>query len=139
MNTPPRNDATGLAEPLPPIAPAILDDPYTDEVIAELESLNLPTEDGEPLESNWHVICMNLLINSVFTHLSPRTDFFAGGNLFIYFDLEHARNRNFRGPDFFFVDHAPFNPARECWMVWREENRFPDTIIELGSSSTLNE
>ena len=58
-------------------------------------------DDGEPLETNRHRIAMNLLIRSVNSSLADRTDFFAGGNLFVYYSYDQVMNRDFRGPDFF--------------------------------------
>lgn len=65
--------------------------------------LESPTEDGIPSESNWHRIEMNLLIDSLHYHWRQRNDYFAGGNMFIYFSAEQVRNRDYRGPDFFVV------------------------------------
>nr|WP_199317193.1 hypothetical protein [Chroococcidiopsis sp. [FACHB-1243]] len=41
-------------------------------------------DDGEPLETNRHRIAMNVLIDSALLALSDRSDFFAGGNMFVY-------------------------------------------------------
>ena len=46
---------------------------------------NLPVEDGEPLETNWHRIQINLLVDLTNQLWYDRTDFFAGGNMFIYY------------------------------------------------------
>src|SRR5205823_8410383 len=81
---------------------------------------NLPTEDGVPLESDWHRLAMNLLIEMVTFHFQGRDDFFVGGNMFIYFDARQARDRHFRGPDFFFVWEATLNPPRPYWAIWDE-------------------
>lgn len=100
---------------------------------------NLPTEDGVPLESDWHRLAMNLLIELVSLRLLGRQDFFVGGNMFIYFDAAQFRDRHFRGPDFFFVWDVPLNPPRPSWMVWQEGGKYPDVIIELSSPSTASE
>ncbi len=68
-----------------------------------LAELELPAEDGVPIESNWHRIEINLLIDSVHSLWRDRDDYFAGGNMFIYFSLEQIRRKNYRGPDFFVV------------------------------------
>src|SRR5690349_6825156 len=60
--------------------------------------------DGIPLESHWHVLQIHLLIDSISYWFRFRDDFYAGGNMFIYFSEEQARNRDYRGPDFFYVD-----------------------------------
>jgi Uma2 family endonuclease len=100
---------------------------------------NLPEEDGVPLESDWHRLAMSLLIELVSLHLKGRDDFFVGGNMFIYFDARQARDRNFRGPDFFFVWDAPLNPPRRYWAVWDEGGKYPDVIIELSSPTTADQ
>src|SRR5438309_7893597 len=87
---------------------------------------NLPEEDGVPLKSDWHRLAMTLLIELVGLHLKGREDYFVGGNMFIYFDSRQARDRNFRGPDFFFVWDAPLNPPRGAWYVWDEGGKYPD-------------
>jgi Uma2 family endonuclease len=100
---------------------------------------NLPEEDGVPLESDWHRLAMTLLIELVGLHLKGREDYFVGGNMFIYFDAQQARDRNFRGPDFFFAWERPLNPPRRYWAVWDEGGKYPDVIIELSSPTTADE
>jgi Uma2 family endonuclease len=92
--------------------------------------------DGEPLESDWHRIEINLLIESVISHFTPRTDFYVGGNMFVYFSEEQALNRDYRGPDFFFVWGVSLHPLRPYWAIWKERGHYPDVIIELLSPST---
>ncbi|HEX3313360.1 MAG TPA: Uma2 family endonuclease [Gemmataceae bacterium] len=97
----------------------------------------LPSEDGVPLETNWHVLQMTLLMQSLTWHWRDRTDSFVGGNMFVYWDEELARNEYFRGPDVFAVKDGVSNErTREHWEVWTENGRFPDLIVELMSKST---
>lgn len=64
--------------------------------------LILPTEDDQNLESGWHRAQINLFIESIQYHWRDRTDFYAGGNMFIYYDMEAAASkRHSRGPDFY--------------------------------------
>ena len=93
-------------------------------------------DDGEPLETNRHRIAMNLLIRSVNQALAGRNDFFAGGNMFIYYSSQQARNRDFRGPDFFVVLDIDGSYPRQGWVVWEEAGRYPNVIVELMSEST---
>ncbi len=93
-------------------------------------------DDGEPLETNRHRIAMNVLIRSVQQALSDRSDFFAGGNMFVYYSLEQAMNRDFRGPDFFVALEVEGNRERQGWVVWQEQGHYPDVIVELLSPST---
>jgi Uma2 family endonuclease len=95
-------------------------------------------DDGEPLETNRHRIAMNALIRSLNQAYLERSDFFAGGNMFIYYSSAQARNRDFRGPDFFVVLDIDGSYPREGWVVWEEEGRYPDVIVELLSDSTAS-
>ncbi len=99
---------------------------------------NLIFDDGEPLETNRHRIAMNLLIRSVNQALAQRSDFFAGGNMFVYYSRDQAMNRDFRGPDFFVALGVDSNRDRQGWVVWEEGGRYPDVIVELLSASTAS-
>lgn len=99
---------------------------------------NLIFDDGEPLESNRHRIAMTTLIQSLKQQWSQRQDFFVGGNMFVYYSSQQAKNRDFRGPDFFVVLGVDANPSRQGWVVWEEGGRYPDVIVELLSESTAN-
>jgi Uma2 family endonuclease len=93
-------------------------------------------DDGEPLETNRHRIAMNLLIRSINHAWKDRNDYFAGGNMFIYYSRSQAKNRDFRGPDFFTVLDIDGSYDRQGWVVWDEGGHYPDVIIELLSEST---
>ena len=108
-------------------------------IIPDFPDLDLPEEDGVPLESNWHRLQINLLDEIVRYRWRDRTDFFAGGNMFIYYSLQQARNRDYRGPDFFVVKDIDGSYPRQKWVVWEENGRYPDVIIELMSPSTAQE
>ena len=93
-------------------------------------------DDGEPLETNRHRLAMNILIRSMLIALADREDYFASGNMFIYYSSAQARNRDFRGPDFFIVLGVDGTADRLGWVVWEENGRYPDVIVELMSPST---
>ncbi|NJN20838.1 MAG: hypothetical protein HC812_06155 [Leptolyngbya sp. RL_3_1] len=93
-------------------------------------------DDGVPLESNRHRIAMNLLIRTAQQSLAPRPDSFVGGNMFVYYSRNQAMNRDFRGPDFFAVLGVEGDRSRQGWVIWEEEGRYPDVIVELLSPST---
>ena len=95
-------------------------------------------DDGEPLETNRHRIAMNALIRSIVQAFGDRDDYFVGGNMFLYYSSQQVRNRDFRGPDFFVVLDVDGTRSREGWVVWEEDGRYPDIIVELMSSSTAN-
>ncbi len=93
-------------------------------------------DDGVPLESNRHRIGINVLIDSYQYHRAPATDFYAGGNMFVYYSSTQVMNRDFRGPDFFVVLDVDGTEERQGWVVWEEQGRYPDVIVELMSRST---
>ena len=101
-----------------------------------LESLDLPDTDGVPLESAWHRECINLLIESIKAHFQGRSDYCVHGNLCLYYSIDQVNNRDFLGPDFFFVHGEPHIKLPNRWAVWEQGGRYPDVIIELLSSST---
>ncbi len=103
----------------------------------ELPPTELIYDDGEPMESNRHRIAMNTLITSVEQAFINKNDFFVGGNMFIYYSVNQVKNRDFKGPDFFVVlDVENTDISRKAWVVWNENGRYPDLIIELMSPST---
>ncbi|MEI7688526.1 MAG: Uma2 family endonuclease [Planctomycetota bacterium] len=98
----------------------------------------LPSEDGIPLETDWHRLEISLFVELVTLAFKPREDFFVGGNMFIYFDPQKARNNQFRGPDIFFVRDSHLNPPRPYWATWDEGGKKPNVIVELTSPSTFS-
>ncbi len=96
-------------------------------------------DDGAEMESNRHRIAMTVLIRSIEQGLANRNDFFVGGNMFIYYSVKQVRNQDFRGPDFFAVLGVDGTPSRQGWVVWDENGRYPDIILELLSPSTASQ
>jgi len=114
----------------------VIEDPPIETKLPQVE---LVAEDGVPvMESAWHVLNMLLLIEVITELFRGREDYWCGGNQFIYFNEEQARNRDFRGPDFYLVLGVPHEPIREYWCVWQEGGRYPNVIIELLSPSTAH-
>jgi len=99
---------------------------------------NLPETDGEPLDSNWHRDAMNLLVELIRFLFLGRTDFFVGGNMFIYYSWQQVRNRDFKGPDVFLVKDVDGTHNRPYWEVWNENGRYPNLIVELLSPTTAD-
>lgn len=97
---------------------------------------DLPTEDGIPMETPLHRAEMNLLIDATHYHWRDRSDYYVGGNMFIYFSEAQIRNQDYRGPDFYIVKDVDGTKERKAWIVWEEEGRYPDLIVELLSEST---
>ncbi|NJK69733.1 MAG: Uma2 family endonuclease [Microcoleus sp. SU_5_3] len=93
-------------------------------------------ESDEPeMESSLHYIQLALLVACLEWQWRERNDFFIGANLTIYYNQQQLRNRDFRGPDFFLIRNTAKRPRRS-WVVWEENGRYPDIIIELLSEST---
>lgn len=129
----------------------ILSPPSTQALRAEMEkyrNLDLPGSDGEPMENDRERIQINLGLQSIDHLWSDRDDFFAGGNMFIYFNMTQVNavlaemadpslpKRTFRGPDMFVVLNVDGSYRRQKWVVWEEEGRYPDVIFEFLSPST---
>ncbi|MEL7037637.1 MAG: Uma2 family endonuclease [Cyanobacteria bacterium J06592_8] len=90
-----------------------------------------------PLESELHLRQILLLIQMLEYFWQDRQDFYAFGNLTIYYSSEQDKTRDFRGPDFFVVLKTERKP-RKSWVVWEEGGKYPNVIIELLSPSTAN-
>ncbi len=91
--------------------------------------------DEPEMESSLHYMQLLLLVSSLEWAWRERDDFFIGANLTIYFSRQQLKHRDFRGPDFFLVKNTTREP-RNSWVVWEEDGRYPDLIIELLSDST---
>ncbi|MDY7013951.1 MAG: Uma2 family endonuclease [Cyanobacteriota bacterium] len=94
----------------------------------------LPCDDDIPMETQRHKDQIEILINALIPWLEKRDNGYVGGNMFVYFSLEQARNQDFRGPDFFAALGVP-KGERKSWVVW-QEGKAPDVVIELLSPST---
>jgi Uma2 family endonuclease len=99
----------------------------------------LPEEDGVPLESPWHFAAIGLLIQVLTFRWRDRNDFYVGGNMFVYYNVEPLMYVQSRGPDFFFVNGVERHRYRGKWAVWQEGGKYPDLIIEHLSPSTATE
>ncbi|MCZ8129368.1 MAG: Uma2 family endonuclease [Microcystis sp. LE19-114.1B] len=92
--------------------------------------------DEPPLESNLHLQQIILLIQCLEWWWREREDYFAAGNLTIYYSPNQKKSEFFRGPDFFVVLGTNPNPNRRSWVIWREEGKYPNLIVEILSDST---
>jgi Uma2 family endonuclease len=117
--------------------------------LQQLQQLKLPTGDGDRMESDWHVVSISLLDELVRNHLGTPHNYFCGGNMFIYYSVQQAKEieeyveaetvqkkPRFKGPDFFLVKEVDGTRPRESWVVWEEDGRYPDLVVEFISSST---
>ncbi len=97
---------------------------------------NLPETDGEPLESPWHLAAITLLIDSVHSWMQGRTDYFVGGNMFLYYSWHESKTQDYKGPDFLFAKGVDRNRPRNYWAIWEEDGKYPDVLMELLSPTT---
>lgn len=96
-----------------------------------------------PLESDRHLRQIILLLASLEWWWRDRPDaleskrdnFFAAGNLSIYYSTRQRRSEDFRGPDFFVVLDTEYK-ERKSWVVWEEDGKYPNLILEILSDST---
>jgi Uma2 family endonuclease len=91
--------------------------------------------DEPPLESDLHRDQIDLLIRLLRWHWQQRQNFYVSGNVTIYYSVRKLTSEDFRGPDFFVVLDTERKP-RKSWMVWEEEGKYPNVVVELLSSST---
>ncbi|HEY9650777.1 MAG TPA: Uma2 family endonuclease, partial [Coleofasciculaceae cyanobacterium] len=59
-----------------------------------------------------------------------RNDFYSSGNLTIYYSPRQRKSEKFRGPDFFVVLGVERSP-RKSWVVWEEDGKYPNVIVEI--------
>ena len=95
----------------------------------------LPYSDGEPMDSERHRRQQALLTGSLELAWRDRDDVYVGGNMFVYFSETQVKKNDFRGPDVFIVLDT-IRRERKSWVVWQEQGRTPDVVIELISEST---
>lgn len=95
-------------------------------------------ESDEPeMESSLHYFQLLLLVTCLEWLWRDSSDFFIGANLTIYFSRQELKNKEFRGPDFFLVKNTEKKP-RSSWVVWEEDGKYPNLIIELLSKDTAS-
>jgi Uma2 family endonuclease len=93
--------------------------------------------DEPALESELHLKQIILLISCIQWSWKERNDFYAAGNLSIYYKYPLPKSEYFRGPDFFVVLGTE-RKTRKSWVVWEEDGKYPNFILEILSPSTAN-
>ena len=105
----------------------------------ELKEIIFPKSDllsdEPPMETELHLRQLMLLIQSLELLWKDRQDFYAFGNLTIYYSPNQRKSEYFRGPDFFVVLGVARKP-RKSWVVWEEDGKYPHVIIDILSDST---
>jgi Uma2 family endonuclease len=87
------------------------------------------------LESDLHRQQIDLLIRLLYWFWRERNDFYASGNLTIYYSPNQLKSEHFRGPDFFVVLGTE-KKDRKSWVVWQENGLYPHVIVEILSKAT---
>jgi Uma2 family endonuclease len=129
---------------IPPLTP----NPAAMSVTAELatsqdipERVIFPTgdlySDEPPLETELHLEQILLLLQCLKWLWRDRNDFYVAGNLTIYYSQNQRKSEDFRGPDFFVVLGTD-RKRRKSWVVWEEEGKYPNVIVEILSPKTAN-
>ena len=93
--------------------------------------------DEPQLETYLHLQQMILLLKCLEWWWRDRNDFFAAGNLTIYYSPRQRKSEDFRGPDFFVVLGTERKP-RKSWVVWHEDGKYPNVIVEILSDTTAD-
>lgn len=91
--------------------------------------------DEPPVETDLHLRQIILLLQCLDWWWRSRDDYFATGNLTIYYSPRQLKSEDFRGPDFFVVLGTE-RKTRKSWVVWQEDGKYPNIIVELLSQST---
>ena len=100
----------------------INDRPWVDP--ATLPPTDLPSDDGEPMESPWHAGSGSLLKAAyVAARGGVMTDYYVGVNMFVYYSWKQVRNLDFKGPDMFFANDVEGQKPRLYWAIWDEDGR----------------
>ncbi len=112
-----------------------LDDETSDALDPPPGEDDLPYDDGEPMESELHALIGPMLKVTLEEAWEPRQDFYVGVNMFVYFSPTQVQNQDFKGPDLF-VALDVVRRLRKSWVVWGEEGRTPNLVLEITSPST---
>ena len=88
-------------------------------------------------ETELHLRQIILLLQCLEWLWKDRTDFYAGGNLTVYYSPNQKKNEDIRGPDFFVVLGTE-RKTLKSWVVWDEDGKYPNVIIEILSPTTAN-
>ena len=94
-----------------------------------------PTSDGKPMaETDWHRDLMLRLIETLKVYYAAQQRVYVSGNLLLFY--ERGNRRRHVSPDVFVVKGVAKH-NRPNYLLWEERN--PDVVIELTSSSTRRE
>ncbi len=93
--------------------------------------------DEPPVETELHLDQILLFLKCLKWLWRDRNDFYAAGNLTIYYSPRQRKSQDFRGPDFFVVLETE-RKTRKSWVVWEEDGKYPNVIVEILSPKTAD-
>lgn len=105
---------------------------------SQTDTVILPPSDllsNEPQLDYRHLKQLILLLTCLERLWQNRQDFFAGGNMSVYYSTRQIKSEDVKGPDFFVVLNTE-RKERKSWMVWEEDGKYPNFILEILSDST---
>ncbi|MEH2364566.1 Uma2 family endonuclease [Nostoc sp.] len=91
--------------------------------------------DEPPWETELHMRQLILLLECLKWLWRDRNDFYATGNLTIYYCTQQLKSRHLSSPDFFVVLETE-RKIRKSWVVWEEYGKYPHVVVEIMSEST---
>ena len=95
-----------------------------------------PSSDGEPLaESKLQFVPLTETVHVLERRYRGRGDVFVAGNMLIYYRMNDNEVR--LAPDVFVVFGVEDYP-RDSYVVWREDGKTPDFVMEIASPSTYS-
>jgi len=103
---------------------------------AQMPDASCLSSHGLEMESSLHYLQLAILVSCLEWLWQGRQDYFIGANLTVYFSRNQLKQEDVRGPDFFLVRSVSNHPRRS-WVVWEEDGKYPDLVIELLSESTV--
>ncbi len=96
---------------------------------------DLPWDDGEPMESTLHRLQMDYLCE-LFDVAVKADGGYVCGNMALYYSALQAKRNDFKAPDVFVILDPVGDHPRKSWVVWEEDGRVPNVVVELLSEST---
>jgi Uma2 family endonuclease len=96
--------------------------------------IDYPETDGKPMaESDFQRPYVAYSTEVLAIHFHGRPDVYVSGNLLIYY--EEGNSKTSISPDTFVVMGRP-NRKRTSYFTWKENNKYPDFVLEITSKST---
>lgn len=95
-----------------------------------------PSSDGEPLaESDLQFTPLTATVHALRHRYRDRDDVYVAGNLLLYYRMNDNAVRV--APDVF-VAFGVADYPRDSYLVWREDGKTPDFVMEIASPSTYS-